>query len=86
MGSQRQCEVQRVVEEQRSYNQVRGGLPVCATCTANCGGNTVSGHTANTPSCPCFVLVDFRTQHMRTAAEINAAQAATEAAIFRGEF
>ena len=34
------------IGKNRLYNEARGGLPVCTTCTSN-GNNTVTGHTAD---------------------------------------
>ena len=55
-------ELERRISEDRSYNEVRGGLPVCATCTSN-GGHTVTGHTADSAPCPFHVRVNPFHQH-----------------------
>ena len=77
-------EIQERVDYDRAYNMARGGLSVCTTCTSNSGGTVVTGHTADSTSCPYHVHVNPYRQHSRTAAEMIAAQAALESDIMHG--
>ena len=70
------------IGKNRLYNEARGGLPVCTTCTSN-GNNTVTGHTADSAHCPFHEHRDPFQQHSRSAAEMISMQALVDAELFR---
>ena len=72
--------IERQVAFNTAYNEIRGGLPVCTTCTANCG-NTVTGHVASSVHCPFRTHRNPYEQHSLTAAELISNQAAFESNI-----
>jgi hypothetical protein len=77
-------DIDRKVAQNREYNAIRGGLPVCATCSSNCG-DKVTGHTADSAKFPFHVHVDPMRTRTYTTAELIARQATTESSVFRSE-
>jgi hypothetical protein len=81
--SLQQQDLNKQISENRAYNQARGGLPVCTTCTS-IEGHVITGHMTGTAWCPHHVHVNPYNQHTRTAAEMISAHAALEADLMHG--